>query len=133
MYGIAYGQPRPRDQLVEAAKGISRKLLIGAANKHNQYGMGFLGVHASRGANFVFLGYWADENELHHTTSTCRHLKSQLLWKTLRVRGDLPRWRRRWVVGCTCSWLGQNRRMSKDYERLPGGSEAFVYVAMSRF
>jgi transposase len=28
--------------------------------------------------------------------------------------------------------LGQNRRMSKDYERLPESSEAFVYVAMSR-
>ena len=28
----------------------------------------------------------------------------------------------------TFSWLGQNRRMSKDYERLPQSSEAFVYV-----
>ena len=32
----------------------------------------------------------------------------------------------------TFSWLGQNRRMSKDYERLPESSEAFVYVAMMR-
>jgi putative transposase len=43
--------------------------------------------------------------------------------------GDLPR---RWVVERTFSWLGQNRRMSKDYERLAATSEAFVYVAMSR-
>jgi putative transposase len=43
--------------------------------------------------------------------------------------GDLPR---RWVVERTFSWLGQNRRMSKDYERLVETSEAFVYVAMSR-
>ena len=43
--------------------------------------------------------------------------------------GDLPR---RWVVERTFSWLGQNRRMSKDYERLPESSEAFVYVAMTR-
>jgi putative transposase len=43
--------------------------------------------------------------------------------------GDLPR---RWVVERTFSWLGQNRRMSKDYERLPESSEAFVYIAMSR-
>ena len=42
--------------------------------------------------------------------------------------GDLPR---RWVVERTFSWLGQNRRMSKDYERLPESSEAFVYVAMT--
>lgn len=32
----------------------------------------------------------------------------------------------------TFSWLGQNRRMSKDYERLAATSEAFIYVAMSR-
>jgi len=44
-------------------------------------------------------------------------------------RAFLPR---RWVVERTFSWLGQNRRMSKDYERLPQSSEAFVYVAMSR-
>jgi putative transposase len=43
--------------------------------------------------------------------------------------GDLPR---RWVVECTFSWLGQNRRMSKDYERLAETSEIFVYVAMTR-
>jgi putative transposase len=39
---------------------------------------------------------------------------------------------RRWVVERTFSWIDQNRRMSKDYERLPETSEAFIYVAMSR-
>ena len=39
---------------------------------------------------------------------------------------------RRWVVERTISWLGQNRRMSKDYERLCSTSESFVYAAMSR-
>ncbi len=32
----------------------------------------------------------------------------------------------------TFSWLGQTRRMSKDYERLCASAEAFVYVAMIR-
>jgi putative transposase len=50
------------------------------------------------------------------------------LWGPRRFR-DLPR---RWVVERTFSWLSQNRRMSKDYERLATTSEAFVYVAMSR-
>jgi putative transposase len=44
-------------------------------------------------------------------------------------RAFLPR---RGVVERTFSWLGQNRRMSKDYERLTATSEAFIYVAMSR-
>ena len=32
----------------------------------------------------------------------------------------------------TFSWIEQNRRMSKDYERLPDSSEAFICLAMSR-
>ncbi len=39
---------------------------------------------------------------------------------------------RRWVVERTFSWLGQNWRMSKDYERLPESAEAFIPVAMTR-
>ena len=39
---------------------------------------------------------------------------------------------RRLVVERTFSWIDQNRRMSKDYERLTETSEAFIYVAMSR-
>jgi putative transposase len=39
---------------------------------------------------------------------------------------------RRWVVERTIAWIDQNRRMSKDYERLAATSEAFIYVAMSR-
>jgi hypothetical protein len=44
-------------------------------------------------------------------------------------RSFLPR---RWVVERTIAWIDHNRRMSKDYERLPESSEAFIYVAMSR-
>jgi putative transposase len=42
---------------------------------------------------------------------------------------DLPR---RWVVERTFSWIDKNRRMSKDYGRLPESGEAFIYVAMRR-
>jgi putative transposase len=39
---------------------------------------------------------------------------------------------RRWVVERTFAWLGQNRRLSKEYERLCETSEALIYAAMSR-
>ena len=39
---------------------------------------------------------------------------------------------RRWVVERTIAWIDQNRRMSKDYERLCASGEAFVYAAMVR-
>ncbi len=32
----------------------------------------------------------------------------------------------------TFAWLSQNRRMSKDYERLCVSAETFVYAAMIR-
>jgi putative transposase len=44
-------------------------------------------------------------------------------------RAFLPK---RWIVERTFAWLGQNRRPSKDYERLPESGEAFIYVAMCR-
>jgi putative transposase len=39
---------------------------------------------------------------------------------------------RRWVVERSLAWLGQSRRLSKDYERLCETSEAMVYATMSR-
>jgi putative transposase len=44
-------------------------------------------------------------------------------------RAFLPK---RWIVERSFSWIGQNRRMSKDYEKLCETSEAFILVAMSR-
>ena len=52
--------------------------------------------------------------------------------KLLPGKGPRPFLPKRWIVERTFSWLSQNRRMSKDYERLPESSEAFIYVAMSR-
>ena len=39
---------------------------------------------------------------------------------------------RRWVVERTFAWQSQQRRLSKDYERLCPTSEAFIYVTMIR-
>jgi len=36
----------------------------------------------------------------------------------------------RWIVERTFGWLGHCRRMSKEYERLPQTTEAFIYTAM---
>ena len=53
-------------------------------------------------------------------------------WERLMPPGGFKVLPRRWVVERTFSWLSQNRRMSKDYERLCASSEAFVYAAMIR-
>jgi transposase len=55
-------------------------------------------------------------------------------WEKLRELLPPPGFRvlpRRWVVERTFSWIGQNRRMSKDYEKLAATSEAFILIAMT--
>ena len=52
--------------------------------------------------------------------------------KLLPPKGPRPFLPKRWVVERTFAWLGQNRRLSKDYERLPESGEAFIFIAMSR-
>jgi transposase len=53
-------------------------------------------------------------------------------WQKLPPRRGFELVSRRWVVERTFSWLSQNRRMSKDYERWCATSEAFIYAAMAR-
>ena len=53
-------------------------------------------------------------------------------WLEERPRGVVRVLPRRWVVERTFAWLGQARRLSKDYERLPATAEAMIYGAMSR-
>ena len=53
-------------------------------------------------------------------------------WQRLLPRQSFELLPRRWVVERTFAWLSQNRRMSKNYERLCATSEAFVYAAMTR-
>jgi transposase len=36
------------------------------------------------------------------------------------------------VIERTFAWLGQARRLAKDYERLPETAGAMIYAAMSR-
>jgi hypothetical protein len=65
VYGITYRRERPRVELVETAKRLAHESLPPALTGGN-YAVGYVGVHDGRGANFIFVDWWADENELHH-------------------------------------------------------------------
>ena len=66
VYGIAYGAEQPSAELVAAGVGAGRGRLPAPAVTGDRYGVGFLGIHEGRGGNFVFVDWWAQENELHH-------------------------------------------------------------------
>jgi hypothetical protein len=62
VYGIAYGQPAPPAELVEAVKRHALGVL-----PDDGYRVGFIGAHIGRGgACYGFVDWWAGENELHH-------------------------------------------------------------------
>ena len=66
LYGIAYARPQPRAELVIAAQQVATQCLRQLPTDLRHYHIAFLGVHDGRTSNFVFLDFWADENELHH-------------------------------------------------------------------
>ena len=39
---------------------------------------------------------------------------------------------KRWIVERTFAWLVRQRRLARDYERLPEASASFIYAAMIR-
>ena len=39
---------------------------------------------------------------------------------------------KRWVVERTFGWLSRQRRLSRDYERLPKTSETMIYISMTK-
>lgn len=65
VYAITYRRERPRAELIETARRLARESLP-TAREGGNYGVGYVGVHDGRGANFIFVDWWADENELHH-------------------------------------------------------------------
>ncbi len=64
VYGISYYHQRPPAELIAAAKTVAKERLPASPEQDSAYGVGFLGVHEARDANFIFVDWWANENEL---------------------------------------------------------------------
>jgi putative transposase len=123
-------------ELLDSAKESFPRL------KHLWLEQGYRGEEKGKGWVEKVLGWSVDLVERPRNPAPEEVLKSWAeVWREEGVEVDwekllppkgfqvLPR---RWVVERTFSWINHNRRMSKDYERVPESSEAFIYVAMSR-
>ncbi len=64
--GIACNGLSPRTELVQAAKKVAQERIEQIPVGQDNYKVGFIGVHDGKTSNFVFVDWWADENELHH-------------------------------------------------------------------
>ncbi len=60
---------------------------------------------------------------------TCCNYRLQVVVKPPQQKGFSPL-PRHWVVERTFAWLGQWRRLAKDYEQAPQSEESFIHMAM---
>lgn len=65
-YTISYGAKRVAAELISAAHGITRERLQASGEATAHYGVGFVGIHQGKTGDFIFVDWWAEENELHH-------------------------------------------------------------------
>ena len=77
LYGIAWHRELPRPELLEAARRVAAEAL--AKEAANNYKVGFVGAHDGRGACFVFVDFWGNENELFHRVFLSRRNEPQAL------------------------------------------------------
>lgn len=115
--------------------GLLMVVVVTAANVQDKAGA-LMALKHLGGAGKKLRRIWADG-----AYRTARgHLAAWVARHGLELSAVVPRegqrgftvLARRWVVERTFGWLMQSRRLSKDYERLPETSEAFIYIAMTR-
>ena len=70
VYGLHAEHQRLLPELLARAKELAARTLPESPAQANAYGVGFIGVHAGRDANFVFVDWWSNENELNHHVFT---------------------------------------------------------------
>jgi putative transposase len=123
---------RKRHILVDVL-GLVLVVLVLAANVQDRDG-GRLALSAMHAAYPTVTKVWADGA---YAGKLIQHARDELSIDVEVVSAPsgthtfqvLPR---RWVVERTYGWWNRERRLSKDYERLPDTTQAFVYVTMIR-
>jgi len=89
-----------------------------------------LGEAVSRLVTIWADGGFSGDNFLHWVMDHCRWVV-QVVLRPQQTKGFRVL-KKRWVVERTLGWLMHCRRLTRDYEKLPETSEAFIHLAMIR-
>jgi transposase len=135
---------RKRHILVDVM-GLLLAVCVHAADVQDREGARLLAEAVTPNALPALHHVWADQG---YTGPIAAWLHETRGWRIEVVRHPArQRWRygleerpahtfrvlpRRWVVERTFAWLGQPRRLGRDYERLPATGEAMIDGAMIR-
>src|SRR5512139_2872790 len=124
---------RKRHTLVDTL-GLILKVVVTAGNVQDRDGAKSLLNEISEDVVKRLELIWADgsyRGALIAWTEDCFGWKLEIVEKPKDQPGFqiLPK---RWIVERTFAWLVRQRRLARDYERLPETSEAFIYAAMTR-
>lgn len=65
-YTISPAGVEPAQELIEAARALAEDRIAESAGSGENYRVGYVGVHAGKTGNFVFIDWWSNENEVYH-------------------------------------------------------------------
>jgi transposase len=71
---------------------------------------------------------WADSAYRGERVGAATPITVEIVTGPPNQRGFIVQ-KRRWVVERTLAWIGRNRRLAKDYERMPSTALAFIFLA----
>lgn len=118
--------------------GLKRHILVDAAGRllaacispadiHDSQAAPHL-LRASRRAWPFIERVWADSAYRGERVGAATSIQVEIVTGPPNQRGFIVQ-KRRWIVERSIAWIGRNRRLAKDYERLPSTALAFIYLA----
>ncbi len=118
--------------------GLKRHILVDAAGRLLAARVSPADMHDSRAAIPLLLAsrwpwpfierVWADASYRGKRVGAPTPITVEVITGPPNQRGFIVQ-KRRWVVERTFAWIGRNRRLAKDYERLASTALAFIVLA----
>jgi transposase len=118
--------------------GLKRHILVDAAGRLLAACVSPADMHDSRAAPHLLRAsrcfwpfverVWADSGYRGERVGAAAPIQIEIVTGPPNQRGFIVQ-KRRWVVERTIAWIGRNRRLAKDYERLASTALAYIFLA----